>query len=126
MNTSACSDFDFEYWRRLAVDDPNGFEAERSRVVEALIERASPEIRRRMRGLQWRIDRLRERAPNPMAACVKLTGLMWDAVLGKDGLVETMQKIGACEAAASKTIPTATVIAFPGKRPPAPVESDGA
>jgi len=33
--------------------------------------------RERLRGLQWRIDRLREQASNPLAACVQISNLMW-------------------------------------------------
>ena len=48
---------EFEQWARLA--------------------RSSSAHHERLRRLQWRIDRLREQAGNPMAACVQISNLMW-------------------------------------------------
>jgi hypothetical protein len=117
MSLSACIEFDFDYWRRLASDDPGSFEVERSRVVEAVIAGAAPELRQRMRGLQWRIDRLRERSPNPMAACLRLNGMMMDSVFGKDGLMDVMQRLGSMEITDHPGTGGATIIPF--RRPAA-------
>ncbi|MGQ0658553.1 MAG: DUF3135 domain-containing protein [Chromatiales bacterium] len=101
MEPKSDNTFNFEYWRRLAAEDPVGFESARVRAVTALIESAPPESKRHLQGVQWRIDRLRERAPNPMAACLRLSGLMWESLLGKDGLLDTLkrlERLGVCSA----------------------------
>jgi hypothetical protein len=68
---------DFEAWARLAKQDPHTFEKLRNRLLDAHIARASSAHQDRLRRLQWRIDRLREQASNPMAACVQISNLMW-------------------------------------------------
>lgn len=68
---------DFEQWARLARQDPQCFEQLRHRLLDAHIARCSSTHRERLRRLQWRIDRLREQASNPLAACVQISNLMW-------------------------------------------------
>jgi hypothetical protein len=76
---------DFEQWARLAQQDPETFEQLRHRLLDAHIARSSSSHRERLRRLQWRIDRLREQANNPMSACVQISNLMWNTFdqLGK-------------------------------------------
>ncbi len=69
---------DFDQWSHLAKNDPDSFEQLRQRLVDACITRAPEAQQVRLRRLQWRIDRVREQASNPMAACVKISGMMWD------------------------------------------------
>ena len=85
--------FDFETWSRLAQSDPDGFEARRLAAIESLIDSASPDQQRRLRGLQWQIDRIRGRSSNPLGVCVKSSELMWQKLLGADGLVEAMGRL---------------------------------
>lgn len=112
--------FDFDHWVTLARDDPAGFETARRRYLEALIDSAEPEARRRLRGLQFRIDMERRRAPNPLAACIRIQSLMWDSVLGPDGLCErvcSLGDLGRLRPVAKELTPRcATIIPFP--RPP--------
>ncbi len=81
---------DFEQWSQLASQDPARFEAKRREVIEALIAGASQRCQQRLRGLQWHIDQVRDHAPNPMAACISLSNMMWDAFAGEEGLAETL------------------------------------
>ena len=76
---------DFEQWSRLARQDPETFEQLRHRLLDAHIARSTSSHRERLRRLQWRIDRLREQASNPMSACVQISNLMWNTFdqLGK-------------------------------------------
>ena len=74
---TAIQRIDFEQWARLARQDPQTFEQLRHRLLDAHIARSSSTHRERLRCLQWRIDRLREQASNPMAACVQISNLMW-------------------------------------------------
>ncbi len=75
---AAIQHIDFEQWAQLARHDPHAFEQLRHRLLEAYIARSSSTHQDRLRGLQWRIDRLREQASNPMSACVQISNLMWD------------------------------------------------
>lgn len=76
---------EFEQWARLARQDPHTFEQLRHRLLDAHIARSSSAHRERLRRLQWRIDRLREQASNPMSACLQISNLMWNTFdqLGK-------------------------------------------
>jgi hypothetical protein len=117
--------FDFDQWAALARDDPAGFERQRRARVDALILRALPEQRRRLRGLQFRIDMERRRARTPMAACVRLQSLMWDTVAGPDGfydrLLGMLRPVSRFGQATRKPqdgpLPCARIIPFPTSRP---------
>ncbi len=80
------SRINFDEMRALAVRDPEAFEARRKAVIEEAIARAPERRRERLRGLQWRIEQVRSLAANPMDACISLSGMMWDAVTGEQGL----------------------------------------
>lgn len=82
---AAIQHIDFEQWAQLAQHDPHTFEQLRHRLLDAYIARSSSAHQDRLRRLQWRIDRLREQASNPMSACVQISNLMWDTFdqLGK-------------------------------------------
>ena len=82
---AAIQHIDFEQWAHLAQQDPHTFEQLRQRLLVAYIARSSSTHQDRLRRLQWRIDRLREQASNPMSACVQISNLMWDTFdqLGK-------------------------------------------
>lgn len=63
----------------LAQNDPVGFEAERKKILEEYICNAPEAHRQRLRCLQWRIDRVRDRAKTPLAACIAISEMMWDS-----------------------------------------------
>lgn len=69
---------DFDYWLQLAQDDPVGFESLRTETLESHISRASDAQQNRLRCLQWRIDRVRDNAKTPLAACISISDMMWD------------------------------------------------
>jgi hypothetical protein len=81
---------EFDRWAKLAVTDPDAFEDRRSRLIEDFISSAPPERQPRLRGLQWRIDQIRRRARTPLAACITISRMMWDSVLGEGGLHEVL------------------------------------
>ena len=81
-----CLLFDFDEWSRLAKTDPAAFEARRLALIEAYLRRFPPLDQRRLRGLQFRIDMERRRARTPMAACLRLSAMMWESLLGSRGL----------------------------------------
>ena len=87
------TEFSFDFWAKLARDDPASFEHARKLMVASLIESAPASAQQRLRGLQWQIDHLRERTTTPLSACLKISNLMWGRVLGEGGLVENIDNL---------------------------------
>ncbi len=101
---------DFEQWAQLAQQDPDTFEQLRQRLLEAYIARSSSSHQERLRRLQWRIDRLREQASNPMSACVQISNLMWDTF---DQLGKAYKNPDSCQSEqAPKTAHSSAVLPF--------------
>jgi hypothetical protein len=86
---------DFDTWMSLAQTDPVAFEERRSRLIEEFIERTPADQQRRLRGLQFKVDMERRRARTPMAACLRISDMMWQAVVGEGGLRDTLNSLGA-------------------------------
>lgn len=84
--TNFCFCFDFDEWSQLAKDDPFAFEARRIALIEAYLRQFPLSGQRRLRGLQFRIDMERRRARTPMGACLKISSMMWESLLGAHGL----------------------------------------
>jgi len=78
--------FDFDEWSRLAKDDPSAFEARRLALIESFLRQFPQPDQQRLRGLQFRIDMVRRRARSPMGACLKISSMMWESLLGSHGL----------------------------------------
>lgn len=110
MSSSRRHSMDFERWRKLASQDPDGFELMRQDMIEAVIEAASERLQQRLRGLQWRIDQVRKRSPSPMAACISVSNMMWESFAGEDGLAQTLNRRGLSEKQESRK---ADVFPFP-------------
>jgi hypothetical protein len=91
--TSANTEFDFDELARLAKEDPEAFESRREKMIREVIDSTSPEIKRRMEGLQWQIDQIRSTSANPMSSCLKISQMMWDKAVGEDGLVDHMRQL---------------------------------
>ena len=83
--------FDFDYWMKLAKNDPEAFEAQRAGLIEKYIAEVPGEVQRdRLSRLQWRVNKERELAKNPMDAAVRIYDMMWESV-GKN--VEALQDL---------------------------------
>jgi len=91
QNLSSLTQFNFDEWASLATSDPDKFEQRRLNCIEQFIGRYPASRQKRLRGMQFRIDMERKRARTPMGACVKLSSMMWDAVMGDQGLVSTVK-----------------------------------
>ncbi len=85
--------FDFDHWLELANTDLSAFEALRRSVIEELIEQAPEEQRDRLRRLQWRIDQERRLSKSPMGACIRISRMMWEQVIGEGGLIDRLQQL---------------------------------
>lgn len=70
---------DFEKWVELASSDPDQFEAMRRAAIDEFLDGVSAERRLRLQRLQWRVDRVRERCQNPMAATIAISEMMWES-----------------------------------------------
>ncbi len=92
-NVKTSIEFDFDKWVRLAKEDPDAYENMRLKMIQEVIDNASPEIKHRMQGLQWQIDQIRSTSPNPMASCLRISQMMWDSMLGDNGLLDHMQQL---------------------------------
>lgn len=111
MKTPNHCRLDFDFLTGLARSDPSAFEQMRLHAIESYIAALPPERQQRMRRLQWRIDQER-RNRTPMGACVRLSRMMWDHLLGPGGLV------GLLQGDADETRQCAKVIPFRnGQRP---------
>jgi len=85
---------DFDQWAQLAKTDPAAFETRRAAAIESVISRMPVHKQQRMRCLQWKIDQVRNQASNPMAACIKLSEMMWDSLVGPGGLRDVLERVG--------------------------------
>ncbi|MCF6282679.1 MAG: DUF3135 domain-containing protein [Candidatus Polarisedimenticolaceae bacterium] len=83
---------DFDYWNALSDRNPEAFEVRRKACIDALISSAPDSQQQRLRGIQWQIDLKRKSAKTPMAACMHISSMMWDRVLGEGGLLESLQR----------------------------------
>jgi hypothetical protein len=84
---------DFDHWAALARQDPELFETERSHFIETAIRSAPIQKQHRLRCLQWKLDQIRKTSSTPMVASLLMNRLLWDAVAGKNGLVEQLNKL---------------------------------
>ena len=85
--------FDFDAWTTLARQDPQAFEKQRSRVIEAAILGAPAKQQPQLRRTQWKLDQIRRSSANPLAACLRMQQLLWENVAGEDGLLERLQRL---------------------------------
>lgn len=84
----------FEEWVELAKDDPAAFEKMRQAAIDSYLETLPQGQQERMRRLQWRIDQERRMARTPMMACLRISRLMWDSILGRGGLQSRFADLG--------------------------------
>jgi hypothetical protein len=102
--------FDFDFWKTLSARDPVAFERLRKDLIDEEIRKAPERLQRRMRGLQWQIDVIRQRYRDPLVSCTKLFEMMWEQVYGKGGLREAL--IGAHTPTNDSSRPAAKVISL--------------
>ena len=99
---------------RLAKSDPQAFEALRSKDIEELINSASKEQQHRLRCLQWRIDKVREKTKTPMGACIAISEMMWDSFYELHKLIGKMDQPSTSNGKfVSKSLTSATILPFP-------------
>ena len=108
------SNFDFDEWLELSKTDPESFETRRLKEIEELISNAPEDKQHRLRCLQWKIDRVRDKMTTPMAACVAISDMMWDSLDTPNQLYHNCESV-TTEKAGKRVIaplPEAKVIEF--------------
>ncbi len=105
--------FDFSEWSNLADTDPQAFEDKRVAVIESVIQAMPDAKQERMRRLQWRIDQERRLAKSPMAACIRLSDMMWENVLGRNGLLDNLRNLDPLRNKHPEALNKADILNFP-------------
>ena len=105
---------DFDRWVKLARQDPELFETERSHLIEATIRSAPMRIQHRLRCLQWKLDQIRKTSSTPMVAGLRMNRLPWEAVAGRNGLVDQLNKLQAPDKQQQTPRNSAEILPFPG------------
>lgn len=72
--------FDFDMWLELSKNDPEAFEAMRRKALQEFIGSVPEDKQHRLRCLQWKVDKVREKQKTPLAACVAISDMMWDSL----------------------------------------------
>lgn len=115
MTGTYAKPFDFDEWKDLAASDPQAFESRRREIIERQICRAPEQLQRRLRGLQWKIDIVRQRYRDPRVSSAKLFDMMWEQVYGRDGFLQALTMPAG--PAATHSIDKAEIIPLSVRRP---------
>lgn len=106
-------EIDFEDWVALASSEPQSFEQLRRDKISELIESATESNQHRLRCLQWRIDKIREKnKASPMASCLAISELMWETF---QHLSDVLQDQTGNHISAPTVPRQAKIIPFPAK-----------
>lgn len=112
MREIRIGDKSFDEWVEVAKNDPAAFEKMRLAAIDRCIQDLPAAQQERMRRLQWRIDQERRMARTPMNACLRISRMMWDNILGSTGLQKRLAELGGMapgrEAVASGSKPGLT------------------
>lgn len=73
------NELNFDTWVELWQDNPETFESLRLKRINAYIDSVPERHRERLRCLQWKIEKVRERSANPLAATIAISEMMWSS-----------------------------------------------
>lgn len=93
MKNTKIAEREFDEWVELAKQDPTTFEQMRLAAISEVIDGAPAGQKERLTRLQWRIDQERRLARTPMNACIRISRMMWDNILGRGGLCERFDEL---------------------------------
>jgi hypothetical protein len=116
-NTLSPPPRDFDAWAALARTDPQGFEDCRDRTINEAILRAPPHKQQRLRRMQWKLNQIRNISHTPMAACLRMNRMLWESVIGDNGLLNCLldpEHSGRRAGATAK--PSAIILSFRQRR----------
>ncbi len=106
------TDLDFDHLLKLAEKDPVKFEAERQKTIDTYIATLPSERQIQMRRLQWRIDQER-RNRSPLSACMRISGLMWENMVGPKGMLGYLRSIQSGSSMAQSGAGSCEIVEFP-------------
>ncbi len=95
------SRFNFDAWKKLAETNPEAFEIQRKKVLQAEIAKAPKPMQHRLTGLQWRVDMERKRCGNPTQSMIHIYKKMWNSVYGENGLLSALHANTSAQLAAA-------------------------
>lgn len=116
MSDARLKELDFEAWMDLARNSPKVFETKRMAVIEEYISSVPVQQQERLRRLQWRIDVERKRAPNPLAACIRINRMMWNSLAGEQGLLDALKSFAAGNGYCNNRGSAGKIVSFPRRR----------
>ena len=113
MSGHSICEIDFEHWLTLASSDPQKFEELRKDKISNLINGTSGQRQKRLLGLQWQIDNVRnQHKDSSVAACLAISELMWETF---HQLAEVLQSQAESGLTASTPTMQENIITFPEK-----------
>jgi len=108
---------DFDSWSTLARTDPQAFEDYRERIINEAILRASPQRQQRLWRMQWKLNQIRNTSRTPMVACLRMNRMLWEAVVGENGLLNRLcHTDDSRRRAATMVRPSAEIVPFRQRR----------
>lgn len=119
----------YDVLAQLARNDPVAYEAWRCEVIEDFIDNAPEKIKPRLRGLQWRVECVRQQSKTALGSAVRLNDLMWKSFLNLNEHWRDLANMAAERAELHLAVPSgkpeaarsAQIIEFPAlgsRRPP--------
>ncbi len=102
----------FEAWTELWRDSPENFESFRAKRITDYINSVPEKHRERLRCLQWRIDKVRERAANPLAATIAISEMMWKSFNELGSMYRDLAEMVEGRQPTRRARRTATVLPF--------------
>ncbi len=66
-------------WAQLARQDPQAFETMRTELLNEFIQNSPANQQRKLQGMQWKIELVRQRTNSPAEALAEITGMMWQS-----------------------------------------------
>lgn len=102
----------FDHLRKLAERDPVEFEDLRQKAIDNYIATLPDERQILMRRLQWRIDQER-RNRSPLSACIRISGLMWENMLGPKGMLGYLHNLTSDNVVRQAEVNCCEILDFP-------------
>lgn len=117
---------EFDVLVDMARNDPERLEALRQSMVQNVIDNSGDEgLRRRLAGVQFRVDAVRRRSASPLAACIQISEMMCQSLAELHRSMVAPEThpnaVGTASAAlteAEAPAPTAKVITLSSRRRP--------
>ncbi len=96
---------------QLAQQDPQALESLRLHACEQLIQAATPEEQRKLRGLQFKIDMERQRSKSTTSICIRLSEKMHTAFTQLKSVLSQAQTMRPVDPLVEKNI-SANILPF--------------